>query len=100
MEIFLLLLASFGLTFTIVHAEIMDILKIRPFLNRFEFTRKLIKCSLCSGFYVSLFFAFWYLPLANWLVFAFAGSGFSFIMERLAILIDELVIKLENERKD
>jgi hypothetical protein len=99
MNILILFLAIFGATFIFVHAKIMDILRIRPFLNRFEFTRELQKCSLCSGFYISALFGIFYIPLNMLIPFICAGAGVAFYLERTVILIDELVIKLEKERR-
>lgn len=100
MEILLLLLACFGMTCIFVHGEIMDIVGIRPFLDKWEFTRKLQKCSLCSGVYISAFIGLIFMPWL-WIVpFTFAGAGVSFILERLCILMDELIIKLEKEKVD
>ena len=97
-ELIVLLLSCCGITFTIVHAEIMDILKIRPFLQKFNFTKKLIKCSLCSGTYVGLLIGSIYLPW-NWVIpFAFTGAAISFFYERSVYLIDEHIIKIEKEK--
>jgi uncharacterized membrane protein len=97
MEIFLLLLACSGITFTFVHAEIMNILGIRPFLNKWEFTRKLQKCALCSGTYISALVGIFYISYIWLIPFIFAGAGFSFLFERICILLDELIIHLEKE---
>lgn len=99
-ELITLLLACCGMTFTIVHAEIMDILKIRPFLQRFNFTKKLIKCSLCSGTYIGLLLGSIYLPWNYVIAFAFAGAGIAFIYERSVYLIDEHIIKIEKEKEN
>jgi len=99
MVILLFLLACFGLTTIIVHGEIMDILKIRPFLNKWNFTKKLIKCSLCVGVYVSALLSILYFPIQLLIIMIFAGAGFSFLLERTVIFIDEKIIKLEKERK-
>lgn len=98
MDIIILFLAIFGATFIFVHAKIMDILKIRPFLNQFEFTKELQKCSLCSGVYISALFGIFYIPLNMLIPFICAGAGIAFYLERMAILFDELIIKLEKER--
>lgn len=97
MEFLLGLLACFGMTFTFVHAKIMDILGIRPFLNRWEFTKQLQHCSLCSGFWIGLLYAILFIPLKFVIPFAFAASGFSFFFERIAILVDELVMKMTDK---
>lgn len=98
METFVWLLACAGLTFIIVHATIMDKLKIRPFLQKFSFTRDLIKCALCTGVYVSALFSLIYQPIEAAPLFIFGGAAFSFLYERILILVDENVIKLEKEK--
>lgn len=95
--IFLFLLACAGLTFIIVHATIMDKLKIRPFLQKFSFTKELIKCALCTGVYVSALFSFLYFPIKMAPLLIFSGAIFSFLIERILILVDENVIKLEKK---
>lgn len=92
------LLACAGLTFIIVHATIMDKLKIRPFLNKFQFTRELIKCSLCTGVYISVFFGLQCISLKLLILYVFAGAAFSFLFERLALLID--IINVEKQNKN
>lgn len=92
------LLSCAGLTFIIVHATIMDKLKIRPFLNKFQFTKELIKCSLCTGVYVSTLFALFYCPLELAILYIFAGAAFSFFYERLSLLID--IVVAEKEKKN
>jgi len=96
--IFLFLLACAGLTFIIVHATIMDKLKIRPFLQKFSFTRELIKCALCTGVYVSALFSFLYFPIKMAPLLIFSGAIFSFLIERILILVDESVIELEKKK--
>ena len=98
METFIWLLACAGLTFIIVHATIMDKLKIRSFLQKFSFTRDLIKCSLCTGVYVSALFSFLYFPMKMAPLLIFSGAIFSFLIERILILVDENVIKLEKKK--
>ena len=100
MNTFLFLIACAGITFTIVHAEIMDILHIRPFLNKSPFIAKLIQCSLCTGTWVGAFVGLFAVSLAHLIPFAFASAAISFLFERTTILIDELVLKLENEKKE
>ena len=96
--ILFLLISVAGFTFTLVHGEIMDILKIRPFLQQFEFTRKVIKCSLCSGVWVGLFMGTAFLPWEIIVPFAFAASASAFLFERTTYLIDELIIGIETKK--
>lgn len=95
-----LLVSSCGITFTIVHAEIMDILKIRQFIQKSPFFKKVIKCSLCTGVYVGLFLGLVYIPWIYMIPFIFAASASSFIFERTVYLIDEHVIKIETAKND
>lgn len=97
-DLILFLFASAGLTFTIVHATIMDKLGFRQFLNTFSFTRDLIKCSLCTGFWASLIISVLFFRNFNPSL-PFAGSAFSFLFERLTILLDEKIIQIEKSKK-
>ena len=97
-DLILFLFASAGLTFTIVHATIMDKLGLRQFLNTFSFTRDLIKCSLCTGFWASLIISVLFFRNFNPSL-PFAGSAFSFLFERLTILLDEKIIQIEKSKK-
>lgn len=92
-ELILLLLCCCGITFTVVHAEIMDILKIRPFLYKFSFTKKLTKCSLCTGVWTGLFIGLFYIPYNLLLPFCFASSACCFLFDRLTIFLDEMILK-------
>ena len=98
-DLILFLFASAGLTFTIVHATIMDKLGLRQFLNTFSFTRDLIKCSLCTGFWASLIISVLFFRNFNPSL-PFAGSAFSFLFERLTILLDEKIIQIEKTKKE
>ena len=100
MDTFLFLIACAGMTFTIVHAEIMDILHIRPLLDKWSFTRKLTHCSLCTGTWVGALLGPFAVELRFVIPFLFASAAVSFLFERLMILIDESVLKLENEKKE
>ena len=98
-DLILFLFASAGITFTIVHATIMDKLGLRQFLNTFSFTRDLIKCSLCTGFWASLIISVLFFRNFN-PALPFAGSAFSFLFERLTILLDEKIIQIEKTKKE
>lgn len=95
-ELVLVLLACFGMTLILVHGKILDC--PRNFLvERFGFFGKMIQCSMCTGWWVGLFFAFiWVLHgtfpyLFYFITLAFASSGVSFLLERMAIFIDDNV---------
>ena len=97
-DLVLFLFSSAGLTFTIVHGTIMDKLGVRQFLNQYSFTRDLIKCSLCTGFWASLLISILFFRNFN-PALPFAGSAFSFLFERLTILLDEKIIQIEKSKK-
>ena len=97
-DLILFLFSSAGLTFTVVHATIMDKLGVRQFLNQYSFTRDLIKCSLCTGFWASLLISILFFRNFN-PALPFAGSAFSFLFERLTILLDEKIIQIEKSKK-
>lgn len=103
-ELILLLLSCFGMTLILVHGKIMDI--PRDFLsNKFVFFKKLIHCSMCTGWWVGLFFAFiWTLHITfpvffYFVTIPFASSGISFLLERIAIFIDDRIIEDSEEQK-
>ena len=99
MDIFILLLACAGLTVNIVHAEIFDMLYLRPLWNKWSFTKKLFGCSLCTGFHVGWSIGLVYIPIWWVIPFAFASSGFCFLFERLVIMIDNVILKQEGSTK-
>ena len=98
-DLTLFLFSSAGLTFIIVHATIMDKLGIREILKSNSFTRDLIKCSLCTGFWTSLFISIFFFNTFHFAL-PFAGSAFSFLFERLTILLDEKIIQIEKSKKE
>ena len=55
-ELILLLFACAGLTFTVVHGEIMNKLKLRQLWEKSAFLKELFHCSLCSGFWLSMIY--------------------------------------------
>lgn len=81
-ELFLFLFASAGMTFTIVYAEILDILKIRPFLMRSNFIKKMITCSFCTAYYTGLLICIIYGLYDYIFIFPFASSAFVFLWDR------------------
>lgn len=111
MEIILLLLACFGLTLVLVHGIIFDTLKIRPLWEKSKFLKELFECSMCTGFWVGLYFSFvmsiyCILPsfgvnlLVNKILFyiltiPFASSGVCWFLERISILADDVINKMK-----
>jgi len=90
-----------GITFIIVHSEIMSMLGIRQLLHKSLFFKKLTSCSLCTGAWVGV--ALSPIPLEiskTYILTVGAASAASFLFERLTILMDEKIIKYEKEKKD
>lgn len=89
-----------SVTYILVWAEILDILKIRPFLYKSEFLKKLLKCSFCTSFYVGIFLTLFFIPFGKmWLLFPFSTSAVVFTWDRIVIFLDEKIIELENKRQ-
>jgi hypothetical protein len=102
MEIILLLLAGFGLTSILVDSKIME--TFRGWIGRIQFFDQLINCSMCTGFWVGLYYSvimFFYLTLPSFgasvvvtkILFyfstlPFATSGIAWLLERLTTIID------------
>ena len=104
MDIILLLLACVGLTIILVDSKIME--KFRNFVSRVKFFKDLISCSMCTGFWVGLYFAIvlilyltfpQFKPIYYILTIPFASSFLSWICERASVIID---IKAYNDEKD
>jgi len=99
-ELIIYLLACCGITFTVVHAEIFSIMGIRQFLHKSEFFKKLTSCAFCTGFYVGMGLLM-FMPLSYMsCILPFAASAFTFLWDRVVILLDEKIIELENKRKN
>ena len=98
-NLFLTVVAA-GITFFIVHSEQGDF--IRNQFNKWSFTARMITCSFCTGFWISLFV---YASFANrsqsitgllveivrMTAFGFAGAMVSLVLERIALMSDMLV---------
>jgi|TARA_R110000787_G_scaffold17748_1_gene55092 hypothetical protein len=111
MDILLVLLACFGLTNILVNSEIM--FKFREWAGKITFFKELLSCSMCTGFWVGLYFSIllvfllilescgvslWMFQGAFYLLtIPFASSGVSWLLERLAIILDVTAHKLDNE---
>lgn len=95
-DIFLLLWSCLGLTFIIVHSEIMSILKIRQFWEKSWFLKKLFHCSMCTGFWVGIYniiaiLIYFLLNKIFYYIFLlpFASSAFCYAIERIIIALDD-----------
>ena len=92
LDLLILFFTVAGLSFTFVHAEIMDIIKLRPLWEKVTFFKKLFNCAFCSGFYFSIIVeCFLDVPLKYFFFLPFAGAAFSLLWERSVILIDDTV---------
>lgn len=96
-ELFLLLASVWGITITIVHAEIMDILKLRPLWKKWWFTEKAFKCSLCTGTYVGAVVGVFYMPWNYLIPFIFACSATSFLVENITMAMYNLKYFLDDD---
>lgn len=100
MDIIILLLACFGLTNILVNGSILN--KFRDYISKWEFIKQLINCSMCTGFWVGLYFSLIITlvsigtPLFYIITLPFASSGISWILERSATIIDYFAYKIDN----
>ena len=90
----------------LVHGKILD--KPRAFISRINWFRKLLKCAMCTGFWVGFYAltcvgSLLYCPII-WVYYLmtlpFASSGVSFLLERIVINQDEQVALLEHINKE
>ena len=111
MDIALILLACYGLTTILVKSTIME--RFREFVGKVEFFRELISCSLCTGFWVGIYFAFVLFFLLTPGIFGlslalskgvfylmtipFASSGVSWILDRAATLLDDTIYEKSDD---
>lgn len=101
-QLIILLLACSGMTFTFVHASIMDKIGLRQLWQKSKFLTELFHCSLCSGFWIGVFYGLFgtfltfTAPILFYIVtIPFAASAFSFLFERFTFLLDDLIIYLK-----
>lgn len=96
-DLTILLLACFGITFTLMYAEILDIIPIRPLLLKVNFFKKLLHCAFCTGFWVSLFIGIIFADGMRIIPFALAGASVSYILDRITLFIDNLIAQQEKK---
>ena len=95
-EVFLLLLATCGVTFTFVHSKIVSMIGLRQQWEKINFFKELFHCSFCTGFWAGLIVGTIFLSL-KWIVpFGFAAAAFSLLWDRLVILLDYIIIALDD----
>jgi hypothetical protein len=100
-ELLLFLFGCSGITFIVVHATIMDLLKIRPLLHKWSFFKKLTTCSLCTGAWAGMFLTPFKLGITQeYLLSVGAASAASFLFERATILLDCKIIEYEKKEKE
>lgn len=93
----LLFLSSFGLVWTIVYAEILDILGIRQIIEKSEFFKSLTHCSFCTGFWVGvlytapLFLSYFISPtLFHVVSLPFCTASICYILDKITCLFEDL----------
>ncbi len=80
-NVFLILLACYGLTFILMHGKPLNKPK-NWIIKRSKFIEELLKCSFCTGFYSSII-----ISLIIWdyfILLPLAGCGFCGLMEELS----------------
>lgn len=105
MSEFVFITAALGLLFILQYSYILKI--PRDFLKaKIPFFKKLIECSMCSGFWVGIAMGFFYLEpftlfgiLCCGFSISFLGSLFNFIMEYLDDKIFENKVKIKENGK-
>lgn len=95
-EFLCLFLAMSGITFTIVHSKIMDIIGLRQWWSKFPFFRDLFHCSFCTSFHIGYTYGiFCFLVklvsvnLFYALTIPFAACAFVFLWDRIVITLDK-----------
>jgi len=97
MNVFFLLLASAGLTIIIVDSVIMDKMGLRPLWSKISILKELFSCSMCTGFWSGMLLSAIYLTKEYVFPFALASTIVSFLLERVASLINIAYYKLDKE---
>lgn len=104
-EFILLMFAMAGMTMILVHGKILDVPR-DTLSKKYTFFRNMIKCSMCSGFWVGFYglLLLWLHAISPVLFYFFtlplASSCFSFIVERLVVLVDDHIVMIEDEMDD
>lgn len=104
-DIFLLLFSCAGLSFILVHSEIMDIIGLRPLWEKSEFLKKLFHCSFCTGNWIGVFYASSLILIKLFIsdvlfyicAIPFASAAFCFLWDRIVIFIDNKIIEQEKK---
>jgi len=104
-DIILLLFSCAGLSFILVHSEIMDMIGLRPLWEKIEFFKKLFHCSFCTGTWIGLLYAstlifikFFVSDMMFYLgSIPFASAAFCFLWDRIVIFLDNKIIEQEKK---
>lgn len=97
-DVLILWMATASFSWLIVHATILDITGIRPFLHRSKFIKDLMNCSYCCSFYTGIILTILFVPFGKlWLIFPFTCNAFAFTWERTVNLIVDLTIKINKK---
>lgn len=110
MDVILILLACFGLTTILVDGKILY--QFREWIGKVNFFKELIECSMCTGFWVGLYFSFVmgitllleFLGISSLIIkglfyfmtLPFASSGVCWLLERLGVILDTIAHKLDD----
>jgi hypothetical protein len=90
------LIASCGLQWILRYGSILEV--PRCFIKRIPFFRKLLDCSLCTGFHtgwiIALYCWFFVVPNPLYFIFPFASAGVCWFFDSLLDLIQEILVIL------
>jgi hypothetical protein len=94
-DILLILLGCLGTTWIIKYGSILN--PIRNYLQQWEFTRKLLVCAMCSGWWVGLFWQF-FLDKPIWvhLMLPFISSAFCYAADNVLATLNNLSALITN----
>ena len=90
MTIVLGLIACCGITATLMYGSILDI--IRTWVVKLTFFEKLLKCSLCTGFWVGVLVGSYIYPVESkefWF-FAFASSAICWLYDSVVGMVQAI----------
>jgi hypothetical protein len=101
-------LATIGLTNTIVHGRIFDLIKIggksiREWMHHFEWSKQLFECYECTGFWAGLICGYMIVSHHLWLVLpcGFAGSVIAQTFTDLVYLLrSKIEFEVDNETRE
>jgi len=86
-DTFLLLFGCLGTTWIIKYGTILE--PIRSFLSQWSFFRKLLVCTMCSGWWVGLFWQFFLNePLWLHLMLPFISSAFCYAADNILVTLN------------